>query len=225
MKEDQASFTGLRTISLRVVDSALLIAAVLAVLHYAGWTYRQAYLKRFSIDPSSLDSSSVAIAVEGLGAIMSTFFAWIAASLFLFVTGVVMWAFVYWVERRRGNSGPLADQTAILMVQAGGIAFAFLFVLWGGSIAGRKAAEDRIANVQRGEVWTYHLERGIIHGVPVAQGSSTTWLVTEAGVRPIPTADIRLINGPLFDHLVAKRGTAPARSGPQVIKDKGFGDK
>lgn len=192
----------------RVVDSALIIAIVIAVLNYAGWTYRQAYLKRFSIDPASLDSSSVAIAVDGVGAIGITFFAWIAASVFLLVSGLCMWAFVWWVERRRGSSGPLADQTAVMMGQAGGIAFALLFVIGGGSIAGRWAAEDRIMNVQRGEVWTYHLEREVIPGVLIAQGSSTTWLLTKAGIRPIPTADIRLINGPLFNQLIAKQAAA-----------------
>jgi len=188
-----------------IIDSALIIAIVLAVFNYAGWTYRQAYLKRFSIDPSSLDSSSVAIAVDGVGAIGATLIAWIAASTFLFIVGFCMWVFVWWVERRRGSSGPLADQTAILMVQTGAIAFAFLFVLWGGSIAGKWAAEDRIANVQRGEVWTYHLARETIPGVLIAQGSSTTWLLTKAGVRPITTTDIRLIDGPLFDQLTAKQ--------------------
>jgi hypothetical protein len=107
----------------RVVDSALIIAIVIAVLNYAGWTYRQAYLQRFSIDPASLDNSSVAIAVDGVGAIGTTFFAWIAASVFLLVSGLCMWALVWWVERRRGSSGPLADHTAVMMGQAGGIAF------------------------------------------------------------------------------------------------------
>ncbi|MBB5716887.1 hypothetical protein FHS94_003759 [Sphingomonas aerophila] len=94
-----------------------------------------------------------------------------------------------------------------MMGQAGGIAFALLFVIWGGSIAGRWAAEDRIANVQRGEVWTYHLEHEVIPGVLIAEGSSTTWLLTKAGIRPIPTTDIRLIAGPLFDRLAAKGTT------------------
>lgn len=191
-----------------IIDSALIIAIVLAIFNYAGWTYRQAYLKRFSIDPSSLDSSSVAIVVDGVGAIGTTLFAWIAASAFLLVVGFCMWVFVWWVERRRGSRGPLADQTAILMFQAGLIAFAFVFVFWGGSIAGRRAAEDRIANVWRGEVWTYHMAREIISGVPIAQGSSTTWLLTKAGVRPIPTTDIRLINGPLFNQLTGKQPAA-----------------
>jgi hypothetical protein len=206
---DQAARGGSR-FPFRVVDSALIIAIVIAVLNYAGWTYRQAYLKRFSIDPASLDSSSVAIAVDGVGAIGTTFFAWVAASVFLLVSGLCMWALVWWVERRRGSSGPLADHTAVMMGQAGGIAFALLFVIAGGSVAGRWAAEDRIANVQRGEVWTYHLKREVIPGVLIAQGSSTTWLLTKAGIRPIPTMDIRLIDGPLFDRLAAK-GTATSR--------------
>lgn len=195
----------------RVIDSALLIAIVLAVLHYAGWTYRQAYLKRFSIDPSSLDSSSISIAVDGVGAIGTTFLAWIAASVFLLVAGVCMWVFVWWVERRRGSSGPLADQTAILMAQAGGIAFALLFAIWGGSIAGRWAAEDRIADIKNGDIWIYHLERESIPAVPIAQGGSTTWLLTKAGVRPMPTADIKLIDGPMFDRLLGKRAVTANR--------------
>lgn len=187
---------------LKVVDSALIIAILLAVLNYAGWTYRQAYLKHFSIDPSSLDSSSISIAVDGVGAIGTTFLAWLAASVFLLVSGICMWGVVWFVERKRGNRGPLADQTAIMMAQASGIAFAFLFVIWGGSIAGRWAAEEQIVNIKAGDVWTYHVKGKVIAAVPIAQGSTTTWLLTKAGIRPISTTDIEMIDGPRFDKLI-----------------------
>lgn len=202
--EEKPAPSGLRNVYLRVIDSALFVAVALAVLQYAGWTYRQAYLKRFSIDPSGLDSSSVAVGVEGLGAIMTTFAAWATASLSLFALAVGTWFFIRWVERRRGKNEPVLDRAAILMVLAGSIALAVAIVLASGSIAGRKTAEDRIENVRRGETWTYHLEREAIVGVLITQTKDTTWILTRAGVRLVRTADIRLIDGPLFEGLIGK---------------------
>lgn len=202
--EEKPAPTGLRNVYLRVIDSALFVAVALAVLQYAGWTYRQAYLKRFSIDPSGLDSSSVAVGVEGLSAIMTTFAAWAIASISLFALAVGTWFFIRWTERRRGNNEPVLDRTAIVMVLAGGIALAVAIVLASGSIAGQKTAEDRIENVRRGETWTYHLEREAIAGVLIAQTKETTWILTTAGVRLVRTSDIRLIDGPLFKGLIAK---------------------
>lgn len=63
------------------------------------------------------------------------------------------------------------------------------------------AAEQRVANVRNGEVWYYHVQADVIAAVPIAQGSTTTWLLTDAGIRPIATTDIRLIDGPLFDRI------------------------
>lgn len=187
----------------RLIDSALVIAVVLAVLQFSGWTYRQAFLKRFSIDPSSLSSSNVAISVEGFTAIVTTFVAWAIASVSLFALAVGAWFFIRWVERRRGNGGTLTDQTSILLAQASCFLLALIIVLASGSIAGREAAEDRIANVRRGEIWTYQLERETIAGVPIAQSNDTMWILTKAGVRLVRTTDIRLINGPLLKKLAA----------------------
>jgi ABC-type Fe3+ transport system permease subunit len=205
--DEKPAPSGLDNVYLRVIDSALLVAIALAVLQYAGWTYRQAYLKRFSIDPSGLDSSSVAVGVEGLGAIMTTFAAWAIASMSLFVLAVCTWFFIRWVERRRGRNEPVLDRTAINMILAGGIAIAIAIVLASGSIAGRRAAEDRIENVRRGETWTYHLDQGAIAGVLIVQTKDTTWILTKDGVRLVRTQDIRSINGPLLDGLLANRQT------------------
>ncbi len=122
----------------RLIDSALVIAVVLAVLQFSGWTYRQAFLKRFSIDPSSLSSSNVAISVEGFTAIVTTFVAWAIASVYLFALAVGAWFFIRWVERRRGNGGTLADQTSILLAQASCFLLALIIVLASGSIAGER---------------------------------------------------------------------------------------
>lgn len=115
----------------KFLDSALAIAVVVGILHYAGWTFRLAYLKRFSIDPSGLDASSVSIAVDGVGAIGTTLLAWLAACAFLLIAGACTWAFVSFMERGRGRNGPLADRTTLIIAQAAGIAFGMLFLLWG----------------------------------------------------------------------------------------------
>jgi len=189
--------TGLR-IPFEVVDSALIIAIVIGVFSYAGWTF---YPERFSIDPSSLDASSISVAVDGVGAIEFTLLAWLAACAFLLISGACTWAFVRLVERRRGRHGRLTDRTAVMMAQSAGIAFALLFVLWGGTTAGQWAAEKRILNVRNGDVWHHHLKEEVIRAVPNAQGSTTMWLLTRSGIRPIATTEIRLIDGPLFDRI------------------------
>ncbi len=199
--EDETNMPKPRDAYLRVVDSALLIAVGLAILQFTGWTYQLAYLKRFSIDPSGLGSSNVAIGVEGVTAITSTFAAWANASIAIIVVAGVAWPSVRWFERRRGSKGSLADRTVIRILQAGGMALALVMLIGSGSIAGRKAAADRILNVRRGEVWTYHLKRETIAGVPVAQSQDTTWLLTKGGIRPVRTSEIRLIDGPLLKGL------------------------
>lgn len=65
-----------------------------------------------------------------------------------------------------------------------------------GHVAGTIRATDRLENVAHNQAWTYLLERETIADVTLAQTSDTTWLLTKAGVRPIKTADIRLIDGP-----------------------------
>jgi hypothetical protein len=205
--EDKAISPSIRNFPFRVIDSALLIAIVLGVLQYAGSIYRQAYLKSFSIDPSSLDSSSIAVAVEGVGAIKTTIFALAAGGILLIATAIATWAFIRWVEHRRGNSGPVADRTAVRMIQAGGIVMTIVIVLTSGTIAGRRAAAERFVEVGQGEVWNYHLKRETLSGVPVAQGKDTTWLLTKAGIRLVRTAEIRLIDGPLFERLARKSHT------------------
>lgn len=201
---DKAAIPGFRGLSLRLIDSALLIAIILGVLQYAGWTYRQAYLGGFGIDPSSLDSPGMSVAVEGMAAIMSTVWAWGTACAGLIATAIGCWIFVHWVERKRGNTGPIADRTAIRMIQVGGILLAVTIVLGSGLIAGRKAATNQITVVHQGDVWTYHLGPQTLAGVPVAQSKDTTWLLTKAGVRLIRTADIQLIDGPRFQRVVAR---------------------
>lgn len=202
MKDEKGS-PKVRAIYERLIDSALVIAVVLAGLQFSGWTYRQAFLKRFSIDPSSLNSSNVAISVEGFTAIVTTFVAWAIASVSLFALAIGAWFFIRWVDRRRGNDGTLTDQTSILMAQVSCFLLVLMIVLASGSIAGREAAGDRIANVRRGEVWTYHLERETVAGVPIAQSDNTLWILTRTGVRLIRTTDVRLINGPLLKKLAA----------------------
>ena len=205
--EDKAISPSVRNLSFRLIDSALLIAIVLGVLQYAGSIYRQAYLKGFSIDPSSLDISSITVAVQGVDAIKTTILALAAGCILLIATAIATWTFIRWVEHRRGNSGPVADRTAVRMIQAGGTVMAIVIVLTSGLIAGRRAAADRFAEVRQGDVWTYHLEREILSGVPVAQSKDTTWLLTKAGIRLIRTNEIQLINGPLFERLARKSRT------------------
>ena len=202
--DDKAAPVGLRHLSLRIIDSALLIAIVLAVLQYAGWTYRQAYLGHFGIDPSSLDSSGMVVAAEGLGAIMSTFWAWFTASMSLIAIAVGTPFFIRRIERKRENRGPIADRNTIRIIQAGGTLLAVAIVLASGLIAGRRAASDRILEVRRGDVWTYHLSQRTFAGVSVAQSKDITWLLTAAGVRLLRTADIQLIDGPRFKALSVK---------------------
>jgi hypothetical protein len=62
--------------------------------------------------------------------------------------------------------------------------------------------------VAHNQVWTYRLDRETIADVTLAQTSDTTWLLTKAGVRPIKTADIRLIDGPFS---IAEHTTAHSR--------------
>lgn len=202
--EDKAATPSFRSFSSRLVDSALLIAIVLGVLQYAGWTYRQAYLGSFGMDPSSLDSPGMSIAVEGMAAIMRTVWAWGTACAGLIATAIGCWIFVHRVERKRGNTGPIADRTSIRIIQAGGTLLAVTIVLGSGLIAGRKAATNQIAAVRQGNVWTYHLSQQALAGVPIAQTKDTTWLLTEAGVRLIRMADIQLIDGPRFERVVTK---------------------
>lgn len=207
---EKATSLGFRSLSSRVIDSALLIAIALAVLQYAGWTYRQAYLTRFGIDPSSLESASFAVAVEGLDAILTTIRAWLSASVSLIVTAFVTWRFIRWVENRKGSHDPVANRAAIRMIYAGGTMLAILFILLSGKIAGKIAAADRIVEVHQGQVRTYHLEREILVGVPLAQSKETTWLLTKTGVRLIRTVDIRTIDGPLFQEL-SNKALSPAK--------------
>ena len=74
-----------RELVTKAFDSAFVIATILAAIYFAGWTYRQAYFGRFAIDPTNLGGSNIAVAVEGLGAIITTTGAWLTALLPLLI--------------------------------------------------------------------------------------------------------------------------------------------
>jgi len=185
----------------KLIDSAFVIATIAAALYFAGWTYRQSYYGRFAIDPSSLTGSSVAIAVEGAGAIVSTTAAWLLAALPILIAVLLIPLLGYLLDRFRGtsNSGAFFNSLAALMTRVVVSVIAILLVMAAGEVAAASRARARIANVTGDRVWIYHTAGGAIRGVTLAQNGETTWLLTKTGVRPIRTADIQLIDGPLFD--------------------------
>lgn len=199
----------------------LLIAAIVAALHYAGWSYRQAFLLRSSIDPSSVNGSTIALGVEGLAAIALAAFEWLIASAWLLLAIVVVVAVcVYW-DRRRGR--PIVIDPSSRAVIRWMTIFAGLgIVAISGTLAGRRAADDRVRNVQRGETWSYHLPKETIEGVLLAQTSELDWVLTCAGVRPLRTADIQQIDGPLFQRVTgvdrSARGRGCAAQGRTVAE-------
>lgn len=196
-----------RDLGLKVFDSALVIATAVAALYFAGWTYRQAFYLRFSIDPSNLAGSNVAVAVEGLGAILTTTAAWLTAILPLLLMSAIIGLVARWIDRRRrlGQVGPYFDRMAIFMVRIGVSTIAILIVMAAGQVAGTMKAKDRVANVRSGKVWIYHLARQIVPGVMIAQSDDTTWLLTEKGIRTLKTSDVILIDGPLFSAVTGER--------------------
>jgi hypothetical protein len=198
-------------LSARIIDSALVIATIVAAVNFAGWSYRQAYFGRFSVDPSSLGGSNVAIAVEGFGAIFSTTGEWFKAIFPLLVAALIMMLLARLIDRARAASHatPFFDPLAVFMARVGVSSIAILLVMLGGQVAGTSRAKDRITNIQQGKVWAYHLDREVVPGVMLAQANDLTWLLTCAGVRPIKTSDIRLIDGPLFNFV--KGSAEPTR--------------
>lgn len=207
MTEERPTPTNARDFAMRLTDSALVIATAVAALYFAGWTYRQAYYQRFAIDPSSLAGSNVAVAVEGLGAILTTTAAWLTAILPLLLMSALVALVARWVDRRRrlGQVGPYFNRVAIFMVRIGVSTIAILIIMAAGQVAGTMKAKDRIANVRSGKVWTYHLSREIVPGVMIAQSNDTTWLLTEKGIRTLKTSDVTLIDGPLFSAVSNER--------------------
>ncbi|GAA0679007.1 hypothetical protein FHT00_003370 [Sphingomonas insulae] len=187
-----------RDLALKVLDSALVIATALAALYFAGWTYRQAYYGRFAIDPTNLGSSNIAVAVEGIGAILTTTGAWLMAILPLLIGAALILLAGRAIDRARGTRPPFFDPLAVFMARIGISTIGVLLIMAAGQVAGTSRAKDRLANVKNDQVWTYHVGTQTIAGVTLAQGGDTTWLLTKAGVRPVKTADIRLIDGPLF---------------------------
>lgn len=200
MQDDRSNSGSKQSLAVRIADSAMVIAAAGAALYFAGWTYRQTYYLHFGIDPSSLTVSNIAIAVEGLVAILTTFAAWLYAVLpMLVVTAIVMVVAQRIGRKRRPDHNPsVFDQIAMLMGRVGLCTLAGFLVLSAGTIAAKENVKDRFANVRSGKVWTYHLGSRIIAGVMIAQNDGTTWLLTKEGVRALRTSDISLTDGPLF---------------------------
>ena len=192
-----------RDLALKVLDSALVIATVVAALYFAGWTYRQSYYGRFAIDPASLGGSNVAVAVDGIDVILTITGAWLSAILPLLVAALVVLVAGHLADRvwARAHHSPFFDPLATFMAKIGVSSIAVLLIMAAGHVAGMTRAKDRLANVTHGQIWFYHLDRETIGGVTLAQTNDTTWLLTKTGVRPIKTADIRLINGPLMNHV------------------------
>jgi hypothetical protein len=199
--------TPIRGIVSKLIDSAFVIATIAAALYFAGWTYRQSYYGRFAIDPSSLAGSNVAIAVEGAGAIVSTTAAWLLATLPILIAVLLVPLVGYLLDRFRGTSHGRAffDALAVLMTRVVLCVTAILLVMAAGEVAAVSRAKARVANVASDRVWVYHTAGEAIHGVTLAQNGETTWLLTKGGIRPIRTADIQLIDGPLFDAVAKAR--------------------
>lgn len=196
-----------RELVTKAFDSAFVVATILAAIYFAGWTYRQAYFGRFAIDPTSLGGSNIAVAVEGLGAIITTTGAWLTAILpLLLVTALTLIAGNL-IDRTRAASHrpPFFDPLTLFMARVGCGTIVILILVAAGHVAGTIRAKERIGNITRGEVWTYHLAGKQVAGITLAQSNDTTWVLTKEGVRPLKTAEIQLIDGALFNRVAAER--------------------
>ncbi|GAA0748170.1 MULTISPECIES: hypothetical protein [Sphingomonadaceae] len=196
-----------RELVTKAFDSAFVIATILAAIYFAGWTYRQAYFGRFAIDPTNLGGSNIAVAVEGLGAIITTTGAWLTAILpLLIVTALTLIAGkLFDRARAASHRPPFFDPLTLFMARVGCGTIVILIVVAAGHVAGTIRAKDRIGNITRGEVWIYHLEGKQVSGITLGQSNDMTWVLTKEGVRPLKTAEIQLIDGALFNRVATER--------------------
>lgn len=205
-----------RDLVLKLFDSALVIATVLSALYFAGWTYRQAYFERFAIDPTNLEISNIAVAVEGVGAIFIITGEWFSAILPLLVGTTLLLVACHVIDRSRGANAPVFGGVAVFMARIGVSTVGLLLIMAAGQVAGASRAKDRLENVNNGKVWIYHVGTENIAGVTLAQGGETTWLLTSTGIRPVKTEEIRLIDGPLFVEVNKTLRGLGNRSSPMI---------
>jgi hypothetical protein len=208
----------------RLLDLLPLTVVAAATLYFVGWSYRQSYYGQFALDPASLGGTNIAIAVEGVNALVQMLWQWIKAMQWLMIATVVMLLVVTIVERLRARRAGSTEATTAKTSVSGWTsrpmwialaAFGSLFVGLSGQLAGRWHARDRVENVRRGETWSYHLSRETIDGVTIAQAGELTWVLTCSGMRPLRTGDIQRIDGPLFQRVMI-RGSAPRGGGCTV---------
>jgi hypothetical protein len=135
-----------RELVTKAFDSAFVIATILAAIYFAGWTYRQAYFGRFAIDPTNLGGSNIAVAVEGLGAIITTTGAWLTAILpLLIVTALTLIAGkLFDRARAASHRPPFFDPLTLFMARVGCGTIVILIVVAAGHVAGTIRAKDRI---------------------------------------------------------------------------------
>lgn len=207
----------------RLLDLVPLTVVIAAGLYFVGWSYRQTYYELFALDPSSLGGTNIAIAVEGVNALVQMLWQWgIAAKWPLVATFAVLLVAaaverVPALERKIRVTRASNSETKGAMGRASWIALAvigLLFMGLSGPLAAQWRARDRVDNVRQGETWSYHLPHETIDGVTIAQAGDLTWVLTCSGMRALRTSDIQRVDGPLFQRVThigsvaSKRGCA-----------------
>lgn len=204
----------------RLLDLLPLTVVAAAVLYFVGWSYRQTFYGQFALDPANLGGSNIAIAVEGVNALVQMLWQWMIAIRWLSIVTVAMLVIVAIVERVRARRAGIREPRPAEADVTGRrsrptwialAALASLLVGLSGQLAGRWHARDVIENVRRGETWSFHLPREIIDGVTIAQAGDVTWVLTCSGMRPLRTTDIQRVDGVLFREVTRIGPPAPKR--------------
>lgn len=196
----QNAEAGIGGLTRRLFDSALFIAIAGGAASFAGWTSRMAYFRHFGLDPSVSDVTAVAIGSEGLIAIVTVFFSWLAFILPATLVAIGVFVIASRIRRRRSHAAKShrIDRVATGFGNALSISALLIVMFAAGTIDGQRRAKDLVTARDAGNVLSYHLAGTVVRGLAITETDDRIWLLTQSGVQIVKADEVRLIDGPLY---------------------------